>query len=173
MTDRTIVLLRHAKAEHPVGLADLDRPLTARGHADAVAAGAWLVRSGYRPSAVVCSPAKRTRQTWRAVAVQLDATADRSAPPSDKPAVRYDHGVYEGDPAGLLDLLRAVEPTADTVLLVGHNPGISLLSSLLDPERADRDGLRTTGIAVHRLTGDWTALTPGGAPLVTRHTARG
>ena len=64
MSERTLVILRHAKAERPAELADADRPLTQRGHADAAAAGAWLAARGYRPDLVLCSPAKRTRQTW-------------------------------------------------------------------------------------------------------------
>jgi phosphohistidine phosphatase len=56
------------------------------------------------------------------------------------------------------------------VLLIGHNPGLSDLSATLDPEGAD--GLRTAGIAVHTVNGDWTDLTAAAAPLATSHTAR-
>ncbi|MFC7546305.1 SixA phosphatase family protein [Plantactinospora sp. GCM10030261] len=73
MTERRIVLLRHAKAEQPEGVADAERPLATRGHADAAAAGAWLEHSGYRPTEVICSPAKRTRQTWHEVALGMTA----------------------------------------------------------------------------------------------------
>src|SRR5262249_13960879 len=70
-TSRTLVILRHAKAEAPNRAADLERSLTERGHADAGAAGAWLVARGYLPNLVICSPARRTRQTWHGVAVAL------------------------------------------------------------------------------------------------------
>ena len=69
-------------------------------------------------------------------------------------------------------LVRTVDPAARTVLLIAHNPGISLLSALLDPERAD-EGLRTTELAVHRGTADWARLDRGGAAITARHTARG
>ena len=46
------MLLRHAKADNPPAVADIDRPLTARGHADAAAAGAWLAHRGYVPDLV-------------------------------------------------------------------------------------------------------------------------
>src|SRR2546423_12767472 len=71
MSERTLVILRHAKAERPAGTADEDRPLTQRGHADSAAAGAWLAARGDRPDLVLCSPSKRTRQTWRGVAGAL------------------------------------------------------------------------------------------------------
>ena len=42
--------MRHAKAERPDGVADIDRPLTQRGHADAAAVGAWLAHHDYGPT---------------------------------------------------------------------------------------------------------------------------
>lgn len=172
------MLLRHAKAETPTGLADTERPLTARGRADAVAAGAWLADHGYRPTLVLCSPAKRTRQTWHGAALGLyDEPAILAEPdgtaPAPAPVVRYDPTAYAASPDDLLDLSRAVEPTVRTILLVAHNPGISLLSGLLDPAHASVEGLRTGGLAVHRVRGAWASLGPDGAPLVGAHIARG
>jgi phosphohistidine phosphatase len=164
MTERTLVLLRHAKADHPAGVQDEHRPLTARGHADAGAAGAWLARSGLRPDLVICSPAKRTRQTWHGVAVAL---AGRATPP-----VRYEHPAYDGGPEDLLELVRQIPDDVRTVLLIGHNPSMSMLSNLLDPTaQGDSDGLRTSGLAVHRAA-SWTGFDHGVAALAALHTAR-
>jgi phosphohistidine phosphatase len=59
------------------------------------------------------------------------------------------------------------------VLLIGHNPTVSMLSSLLDRGTdRDSDGLRTSGIAVHAHDGDWAALGPGTAPVTASYTAR-
>jgi phosphohistidine phosphatase len=165
MTERTLVLLRHAKAEQPVGTDDIDRPLTARGHADAAAAGAWLVRHALRPAEVICSPAKRTRQTWHGVALALGGSG---------PHVRYEPMMYGGTARDLLDLIRGAAESADTVLVIGHNPTISELSGLLDPSASgDSDGLRTSGLAVHRFDGDWADVELGKAALADMHTARG
>src|SRR6266498_2630447 len=89
MTDRVLVLLRHAKAEHPAKLADVDRPLTPRGHADSGAAGAWLASQGLVPDLVLCSPSRRTRDTWHSVKLALGARTKpvfdprlRSEPPA-------------------------------------------------------------------------------------------
>ncbi|ASW53011.1 histidine phosphatase family protein [Plantactinospora sp. KBS50] len=189
MTTRTIVLLRHAKADRPGRVADDERALTAGGHADAAAAGAWLEHSGYRPQEVICSPAKRTRQTWQDVALGMTAPhpgehtgdagtsgrrpLDPPAVPGLGPVVRYEEQVYGGQAGDLLDLVRQAGEAVSTVLLVGHNPAVSELSELLDPIHADPDGLRTCGIAVHRFDGNWPELAPGGAPLERWHTARG
>jgi phosphohistidine phosphatase len=165
MTDRTLVLLRHAKSAHPPAVADMDRALTPRGHADAAVAGGWLTSQRLIPQVVMCSPARRTRETWHGVALALgqDATGI---------TVVYDPTVYEAARGqGLLDLVTAVDPAVTAVLMIGHNPTLSMLSELLDPAAPD-DGLRTAGIAVHRVPGSWRDLSAGAAPLVDTHTAR-
>jgi phosphohistidine phosphatase len=164
MTERTLVLLRHAKADHPSGVSDEQRPLTARGHADAGAAGAWLARAGLRPDLVICSPSKRTRQTWHGVAVALAGDAT--------PQIRYEEDVYDGGAKDLLALVRRAGDDVRTILLIGHNPSVSMLSSLLDPAADNEsDGLRTSGLAVHRAA-TWADFGRGGAKLTAVHTAR-
>jgi phosphohistidine phosphatase len=164
MTARSLVLLRHAKADNPPSTADLDRPLTARGHADAQAAGAWLA-GRQLPDLVICSPSKRTRQTWHGVAANLRGGA--------APRVRYERRVYQGTAADLLDVVREVEDSFGVVLLVGHNPSLSQFAFDLDPEGGlDSDGLRTCGLTVHELAGPWADCGPSGAPVIASHIAR-
>ncbi|GIF75387.1 SixA phosphatase family protein [Asanoa siamensis] len=167
MSERRILLVRHAKADRPDGVADVDRPLTARGHADAGAVGAWLAHRSVRPELVICSPSKRTRQTWHGIALGMaDAAED---PPS--PEVDYRAEVYDGDEDDLVALIQAVDDAVNTVVLIGHNPSISSASAFLDPGKAE--DLRTSGIAVHRYSGPWDECGRGSAPLVETHTARG
>jgi phosphohistidine phosphatase len=169
MTGRTLVLLRHAKAETPGDGRDFDRPLTTRGHNDADAAGAWLAAHKLRPDLVLCSPAARTRQTWHGVAVAM-ATAE---PAGGAPEVHYEHGLYDGGRTELVDLLRAVPDTVATVLVIGHNPTVSDVSLLLRPDTPEvMTGLRTCGLAVHRPAGEWSATEPGSAEITQQHTAR-
>jgi phosphohistidine phosphatase len=165
MTDRILVLLRHAKATHPDGVADAERALTPRGHADAAAAGAWLAGHQHNPDLVLCSPARRTRETWHGVALALGGGATDTA-------VAYDPVLFDADEGrALLDLVAATGPEVTTLLVVGHNPTLSTLSALLDRTAAD-EGLRTCGIAVHRVAGAWSDLTTDGAPITATHTAR-
>ncbi|MEV0391849.1 SixA phosphatase family protein [Polymorphospora rubra] len=173
MTERSIVLLRHSKAEQPDGIADIERPLTDRGHADAGAAGAWLTGSDNLPDLVLCSPAKRTRQTWHAVAVAIAGTAGESGPGAGAPEVRYEQALYAGSAGDLLAVLRDAGDAYEAVLVVGHNPSISDLSALLDPASGGDEGLRTSGIAVHRFTGSWGDLAADSAEVTDSHTARG
>ncbi len=165
MTTRTLVILRHAKTVQSEDLVDIDRPLTERGHADAGMAGAWLSSHGYRPDLVLCSPARRTRQTWHGIAIALDR--------AEAPDVRYEQAIYLGGVPEVLGLLRSVPDGYAAVLLVGHNPTVSALSATLDPDAGrDSDGLRTCGLAVHEVDADWADTAPGHARLVASHTAR-
>ena len=166
MTVRTLVLLRHAKAANPERVADADRPLTARGHADAAAAGAWLLSRGLRPARVLCSPSRRTRETWHSVRVALGDTGDAAE-------VVMEPALYHSGAATALDLIRATGPDVDVLVVVGHNPTVSMISAVLDPgAEVDDDGLRTAGLALHSIDGDWTDCGPGSAPLTASHTAR-
>ncbi|MTK02528.1 histidine phosphatase family protein [Micromonospora sp. CP22] len=172
--ERTLVLLRHAKAEAPApGRPDVERPLAARGRADAAAAGVWLAQHGLLPDVVLCSAAVRTRQTWHDVQAGMTGSWSENGPTGSAPAVSYEPDAYEARPEDLLGLIRQVSPSAATVLLIAHNPGISLLSELLDPLRADPEGLRTSGLVVHRTAVSWARLGRGAAEIETRHTARG
>jgi phosphohistidine phosphatase len=160
---RTLVLLRHAKADRPNGVPDVDRPLTERGHADSALAGAWLVKHGYVPDLVLASPSRRTRQTWHSVAVALAKAGS--------PTVRYERALYDGSAADLLKALQQSEPSFQTVMIVGHNPSVSQLSEMLDASgEADSDGLRTCGIAIHEVPTVWASVTT--ARRVATHTAR-
>jgi phosphohistidine phosphatase len=60
---RRLILLRHAKSDWP-DVPDRDRPLAKRGRRDAPRIGRWLHDHGYLPDVVICSPARRTEQTW-------------------------------------------------------------------------------------------------------------
>ncbi|HEV7897176.1 MAG TPA: histidine phosphatase family protein [Planosporangium sp.] len=164
MTDRTLVLLRHAKAANPEDVADLRRALTTRGQADAAAGGTWIAGRGLLPDLVLCSPARRARETWHGLALTLGGEASHTT-------VVYEPTLYRAATGQeLLDLISATGPKIRTLVVIGHNPTLSELSSLLDP--AADEGLRTSGIAVHRVPGVWPDLAPGGAPRTASHTAR-
>jgi phosphohistidine phosphatase len=161
---RTLVLLRHARADTPPGTPDEQRPLSTGGRADARAAGAWLA-TRHLPEVVLCSPARRTCQTWQAMADALPV------PPE---LVRYERLLYLGGVGDLLGLVWQIDETVGTVLVIGHNPAMSQLSYTLHPTNQRTDGgLRTCGLAVHRVIGPWSACGPGRAPLTATHTARG
>ena len=125
---RTIVVMRHAKAEQ-AGPTDFDRPLAARGHRDAVAAGAWLSETGFEPEYALVSAALRTRETWASVAEgagwELDADFDRS--------------LYAAGSESALDLVREMADDVQRLLVIGHNPTMASVAQLLDDGDADAE----------------------------------
>lgn len=124
---RTLLLLRHAKSswEDP-DLEDFDRPLAPRGTAAAPLMAAYLARKGLQPDQVLCSPARRARQTWSLVARALNANIE----------VKELQGLYLGPPSRLLEAIRRTPDSAACVLLVGHNPGLEHLAMALAGPRS-------------------------------------
>jgi phosphohistidine phosphatase len=159
---RRLIILRHAKAAWPEGVPDLERPLASRGRADAPRAGRWLADEGLVPDRVICSPARRTRETLALVSGVWSA-----APP-----VEYDERVYAAGVASLLAVVRGAPPSARSVMIVGHNPGMQALTIALAGDEASEGDLErvsekypTCAIAVLEAPGAWSALAPGGAQL--------
>lgn len=174
MTDavtRTLVLMRHSKAEQSMVKPDFDRELTDRGRADATAAGEWLVGAGIAPDVVLCSSAQRTRQTWDGVATGGVECDD----------VRFEDAIYDGGSRGLLRLVTEVDPEATTVLAIGHAPTIPYLAEgLADPDASDQtavdrldEGFPTSALAVLGVATDWADLAPGTATLTVVEVPRG
>ena len=159
---RQLLLLRHAKSAWP-DVADHERPLARRGRRDAPVAGGWLRAAGRVPDRVVCSTARRARETWQLAAAELDAS----------PAVRFDQRVYGAAAGDLLDLAREIAPRTRTLLIVGHDPAMQELALSLASARAgDADALErarlkfpTAAIAVLEFTGAWQELTSQQAQL--------
>ncbi|MBB6122096.1 SixA phosphatase family protein [Nocardiopsis algeriensis] len=116
---RTLLLLRHAKAENGYGLADFDRALTDRGKVQAEAVGRLLAEQGYSPDHVICSSARRTRQTLEGVLGALGTS----------PEIDYSEAAYSAGVDTLLELITYVDADVETLLVVGHNPTIAQLAA--------------------------------------------
>ncbi|MBN1173769.1 MAG: histidine phosphatase family protein [Micromonosporaceae bacterium] len=173
MTPHTLVLLRHGKAGSPLpGMPDADRSLVDQGRADAEAVGQWLAKEGLFPDLVLCSPARRTRETWDAVDARLRAGSTGGT--EVDPTVTYVRQLYSDGVDALLGLLAGISDEIDRVLVVGHNPTVSVVSAVLDPDGGSENGLKTASLAVHTIpSGQWADCRRGAAPLVATHVTRG
>jgi len=151
---RELILLRHAHAESAgAGQADIDRPLSPEGLAEAEAAGRWLRDNALVPDCVLCSPARRTRETLEAVLDTIGYVEQRLV-----------DTIYEATPGDLLALAEA-HGDAERLLLVGHNPGLERLVALMHSgQSGDYRGMPPGAIAVLTLPTD-TPLEPGIATL--------
>jgi phosphohistidine phosphatase len=161
----TLMLLRHAKSSWAeAGGADIDRPLNARGQAAASAMGRHIASKGLIPQLVLCSPAKRARDTWKIVAAEFKTI----------PAIQFDPDIYDfGDGTAIMACLRQKGGTASSIMLVGHSPSIAGLALKLvgRGENRHRERLEqkypTAALAVINLDlDDWSKLAEGAGTLV-------
>jgi phosphohistidine phosphatase len=160
---RRLLLLRHAKAERsqPEGR-DHDRILSKRGRNDAAAVGGYLVRHKLVPDRALVSTSARTRETW-----DLVAKAFVKAPKAE-----FGGRIYEAPPEAILNTIRETGTAGNTLIVVGHNPGIQQLAAMLiasgDVEARQRllEDFPTSAFAlISFATESWDHLRPMGGRL--------
>ncbi|MBO9376791.1 histidine phosphatase family protein [Sphingomonas histidinilytica] len=125
---KKLTLLRHAKSgwDDPVAR-DFDRPLNGRGKRAAHRIGQYLRDHDMHFDHVVSSPAVRCVETIEHLA---EGTGETIAPAWDK-------RVYLASAVSLLDVVQEANDQYDSLLLVGHNPGLEDLVLMLVPDRPD------------------------------------
>jgi phosphohistidine phosphatase len=163
---RTLLLLRHAKSDYPLGVADHERPLAPRGMREAGLAGDWLRAHAPAVDAVLCSTATRTRETL--ARTRIDAP------------VNYVDRLYDATPGAVIGEINGVDPSVETLLVIGHEPALSQVALGLatadgsNPTAAESISTKfpTSAIAVLRTGEPWDQLTLSGAALVTFHVPR-
>lgn len=155
---RTLIVMRHAKSDWPMGTPDKERPLGRRGRSDAAQAGRWLAEQDFVCDLAIVSPALRTTQTWNLVSGRLPAS-----PPVERPEALY--GAHWNQ---MLELAQGIDDVHRVAALVGHNPGTGMLVSALtgpgsDPQAESRVQIRypTLGTAVLEFTGSWGQIDTG------------
>lgn len=147
---RQLIVMRHAKAGELPGGPDVERTLRPRGRRNASAAGQWLAGRGLMPDLVLCSHARRARQTWQYVSAELGG----------EPAVLNDQRLYDASAAELAEIFAETGPEVRTLMYVGHNPAAAELSHTLTGEPSE---FPTAAVAVIGLDVGWSELAGGGA----------
>ncbi len=118
---RRLMLMRHAKAVPPEGMADEARPLSARGRKAAAAIGAFMAENGLTPDLALVSPSRRTLETWELL-----------SPAHGKPPhCRTEPRLYAAPAETLLQVVRATPAAVGALLLIGHNPGLEQFAHAL------------------------------------------
>jgi phosphohistidine phosphatase len=114
---KTLYVVRHAKSSwEQEELKDFDRPLTDRGIKNAPEMAVRILTNGAAPQLLLSSPAKRAISTARLMAIAFKL-------PEEK--IKQDSSIYEAERNDLSRLISRQDPDIDTILLVGHNPGVS------------------------------------------------
>lgn len=147
---KTLILMRHAKSSWDNPAADDHaRVLNGRGRISADAVGDWLRTRQLLPDQALVSDAARTRETFTRLGVLCDT--------------RFTAALYHASTPAMIRLLKAA--TGDTVLMVGHNPGMAELAELLaeqppyHPRFFDYPTCATTVLAFD--VEGWGGLAPG------------
>jgi phosphohistidine phosphatase len=161
LTMKRLYLLRHAKSSwEDADLADHHRPLARRGRRASKAIAGYLREHDIEPELVLCSSARRTRETL-----------ERLGPALGSPTVQIEPELYAAGASVLLERLRGVPDTVGSVMLIGHNPGMrDLALDLARPTPEVRElELKYPTAALATLVlqvASWRALDRGTAELV-------
>jgi phosphohistidine phosphatase len=157
---RLIHVFRHAKSSWAdPDQDDRDRPLAPRGKRAARAMAKHMRAVDVAPALVLCSPAKRARQTLELIAPALGT-----------PEMLTEKGLYAASAEELLERLRALPDSVPSVMIVGHNPGLQDLAGLLVRDAGKRAKLvkrfPTAALATLAIEQTWRELDSGTADLV-------
>jgi len=121
---KTLFILRHAKSSwENADLSDFARPLNERGLKAAPLMGKFIYKNQLQPELILSSPAERAKQT--AILIKENAQIGE---------IKYDERIYEASPARLLEVISEQSEKLESLMLVGHNPGLEGLLKILTDE---------------------------------------
>ncbi len=143
---KTLTIVRHAKSSwKDTTLTDRDRPLNKRGERDAPDMGKRISAAGIRPSLIISSPAVRAWTTAKIVAREIGYPIE---------FLQREDDLYLASVDAILDVLVAQDSGFNSVMLFGHNPGLTDFANYLVPGLTDN--LPTAGIvSVNFEREDW------------------
>lgn len=157
--NRYLFLLRHAEAEPDAGGGDIDRPLSARGIKSIESVGCNLRLRGERVQKIYSSTAVRAAQTARGICSYLEY---------GEKDIAWRPDLYLASPGDLLAFLTSGSLKSESLMLIGHNPGLQGLMAFLavgeslPPDRS----LATATLAKLEIHMEWESLQPECARLI-------
>ena len=149
---KKLIVVRHAKSSwEDFQISDFDRPLNSRGLKDAPTMGKKLKELGLVPDQIICSSANRAMTTARLLAQNMGFEIEH---------IIENKGLYLADPDSIIRLIHTVNNTTETLMLVGHNPGLTYLINDLAGENLFN--LPTCALSCIRFEiDDWKAVSSG------------
>ena len=133
---KTLTIVRHAKSSWDnQKLSDRERPLNKRGERDAPIMGQRLSEAGIRPSLIASSPAVRAWTTARVIAAEMSYPFE---------FLMRENNLYLASLNDLLDVIVEQDEGFQSLLIVGHNPGLTDLANFLCPDLTNN--LPTAGV---------------------------
>jgi phosphohistidine phosphatase len=141
---KTLTLVRHAKSSwHDTNLSDRERPLNKRGLRDAPIMARRAVEAGIRPSLIIASPAVRAWTTAKIFATEIGYPVE---------FLQREDAIYLASLQRLLDVVASQDAGFNSLMLFGHNPGLTDFANYLSPGLTNN--LPTAGIVSVELDRD-------------------
>lgn len=142
---KTLYLGRHAKSSWKnMDLADIDRPLNKRGKRDAPFMGKLLADKGIKPDLIISSSAKRAAATAKVIASEINYPEEE---------IIFDENIYEASGRGLLEIISGTDEEYNSIMLFGHNPGVTVLQNNLSEHFIDN--IPTCGVVALEFKTSW------------------
>ncbi len=115
---RQLFIVRHAQAEDGHGKKDFGRALTPKGRIDAQQLGLYMKEKNLTPQQILVSPARRTMQTLSQIKLAFGDRLDEEPRPE----------IYNASLDELLALILSADDAIQSLMIVGHNPGMHALA---------------------------------------------
>lgn len=161
----TLIVMRHAKSSWSTNDPDHHRPLAARGVRDAGAAGRILAE--YSIGVLLSSSSTRTRETWQHAHEAGASAVD----------VTFTDALYGAWTESVVDLLRELDESVGTAMVLGHEPTMSsLIDELTEPSELADEAVQhfpTCALAVLEFDCGWAEIGPGRGRVVRFEVPRG
>ncbi len=123
---KELILLRHAKSDWGGEfLKDIDRPLNDRGYLDAYVLSEWYKNTKALPDLILSSTATRAMNTALIFLRTLEL---------NQTSFQLEESIYESSVKNLISVIQQQNNKVQTLLLAGHNPGITELTNNLTPD---------------------------------------
>jgi len=149
---KELFLVRHAKSSwDDPSLSDFDRPLNDRGLYDAPLIANELKKRNIEPDCIISSPANRAKTTAKIIAKTLGVKD-----------IDFKDSIYESSDFNLMMIIKELDDSIKSAMLVGHNPALTMLVNKLSSFTLDN--LKTCGVVSLKLD-SWQDLTPYQAKL--------
>ena len=132
-----LYIMRHAKSDWSgPQISDFDRPINKRGTRNAIRIGGWMNENNHIPQKIISSPALRAKETIELVTEQISKF--------NLEDLTYEDELYLAGFTQLIEFINTYKDKVQSLMLVGHNPGIENLVNYLCDKSGDKEIIVTT-----------------------------
>ena len=132
-----LYIMRHAKSDWSgPQISDFERPINKRGTRNAIRIGGWMNENNHIPQKIISSPALRAKETIELVTEQISKF--------NLEDLTYEDELYLAGFTQLIEFINTYKDKVQSLMLVGHNPGIENLVNYLCDKSGGKETIVTT-----------------------------